>query len=136
MKKYKNILLNICALVLVITGVVLAGEINNSSVPDTSAIPYSLEDIYQKLIDPNYTANPTHFLYPTVSTSTETMHSLRDIYGAIPTYKTLDGSTTTVEAGIYATTTLADIPGSGLLPENIASGTTMFGIEGTYECTP
>jgi len=136
--KYKNILISICATVLVIGGIVLAGEISNNSAPSATAIPYTLSDIYNKLTDPNYTANPSHNLYPSVGSSTESMHSLDYIYDAVPAYKTLDGSTTTIEAGIYATTTLTEIDTdiSGLLPENIATGTTMFGILGTYECTP
>ena len=134
LKKNKEIILSICALVLVMGGVVIAGNISNNSAPSTTAIPYTLSDIYGKLTNPNYTANPSHNLYPSNPISEGSMSSLEEIYNAIPAYKTLDGSTTTVEAGAYVTTTLSDVPGSGLLPENIASGTTMFGIPGTFEC--
>ena len=138
LKNYKKTLMSICATIIVVGGVVLAGEITNNSTPSATAIPYTLADIYGKLTDPNYTANPSHNLYPSSPVTPGSMPSLGDVYNAVPAYKTLDGSTTTIEAGIYATTTLTDIDTnvSGLLPENIASGTTMFGITGTYNCTP
>ena len=133
-KKNKELILSICAIALVMGGAVIAGNISNNSVPSTTAIPYTLSDIYGKLTDSNYTANPSHNLYPSSPIGEGSMPSLGDIYNTVPAYKTLDGSTTTIEAGIYATTTLTDIPDSGLLPGNIASGTTMFGIPGTFEC--
>ena len=133
-RKNKEILIGFGALILVIGGVVFAGEIINNSTPVVTS--YTLSDIFNKLTDPNYTASPSHNLYPSGPVAEGSMPSLGAIYNAIPTHKTLDGSTTTIETGIYATTTLTNIPGSGLLPENIASGTTMFGITGTYNCTP
>ena len=135
-KQYRNIGIFFWAALLVVGGVLLAGEVVNNSAPDPASIPYTLEDVYQKLTDENYTVSPTHFLYPSIQTTETSMHSLEDIFNVIPPYRELDGSTTTVEAGIYSTTTLAEIVESGLAAENIASGTTIFGITGTYECTP
>jgi len=134
-KKYKIILINISALLLVLGGVVLAGELNNNLAPSSTTIPVTFQDIYNKLTDPNYTANPSHNLYASASIAGGSMPSLSAIYDVVPAYKTLDGSTTTVEAGIYATTTLTDIE-AGLSPGNIASGVTIFGVTGTFECTP
>ena len=134
LNKYKNILLTIIATIFVCGGVVLAGELlNNDSVPSSTAITYTLEDIYQKVSSSTY-SNSAHTLSPLVSTSENSMHSLGDIYGSIPAYQTIDGSTTTLSAGIYATTTLSEID-TDLVQSNIASGTTMFGIIGTFECT-
>ena len=115
---------------------VLAGTITNNSAPSSTESPYTLDDIYNRLTDEVYISSPTHNLYPSAGSDTNTMHSLSEIYDAVPAYQTIDGSTSTVQAGIYATTTLTDIAGSGLIPENIASGTTMFGVTGTYVCNP
>jgi hypothetical protein len=134
-KKYRNIILNFLAVFLVAGGVLLAGDILvNTSAPDPTNIPITLEDIYQKLNDSNYNSS-AHNLYPDVSSTTETMHSLAYIYNAIPPHQTLGNATSTISAGIYEETVLADIE-ENLLPENIATGTIMFGITGTYECTP
>ena len=120
---------------MILGGVIFAGTISNNSVPSPTDSPYSLENIYDKLTDPNYDTNPVHDLFPSVTTDTATMHSLKDIFTAIPDHKQLDNSTTTLVAGIYATTTLTDVEGN-LKPENIASGTVMFGVTGTYDCAP
>ncbi len=133
LNKYKNIFLNITALILVLGGVVLAGNIE----PDTGApafTGYTLEDVYQKVSSSTYEYS-AHTLAPTLSVSENSMHSLGDIYNVIPAYQTIDGSTTTLPAGIYATTTLTDITEAGLAPENIALGTTIFGVIGAFECT-
>jgi len=131
-KRSKEILLSLCVLALVLFGIVLAGEINNALAPGSTN--YTLEDIYNKLTDSGYVYSD-HTLYPVVTTSSETMYSLEDIFTAVPTYQELSNSTSIIEAGIYATTTLSDIE-TNLLPENIATGTVMFGVTGTYECTP
>lgn len=133
-KEAKYILIIIGALVFVTGGVLMAGTIMTQT-ENPSYTGYTLEDIYQKVSSSTY-INSAHTLSPSVSTSTNSMYSVDDIFRAIPAYKVLAGSTTTVEAGIYATTTLADVLGSGLLPENIAAGTTTFGITGTFICTP
>ena len=132
LKKNKELILSICALVLVMGGTVIAGEITSSSEPVTTM--YTLSDIYYKLNVPTYT--PGHNLGPGyMSTSSPSYFSLEDVYNAVPASKVLDNSTTTIETGIYATTTLSDIE-PNLKPENIASGTAVFGIMGTFDCAP
>jgi len=131
LKNYKIIALNIITITLVAGGVLLAATVTTppSETPDTTF--YTLEDIYGKLTDSGYSLTPTHDLFPTDPTSQNTMYSLSEIYDAVPPLRQLDGSTTTMQAGIYATTTLTDVPGSGLAPENIKAGVTIFGVEGT-----
>lgn len=130
--KYKNILLNICTLLLVAVGILLAGEIDNNLAPVSTG--YTLEDIYLKLSSSTYSNSP-HGLSSSVTSDTPTMHTVEDIFNVVPAYRELGDATTTLEAGIYATTTLSDIEGD-LLPENIASGTEMFGVVGTSLCSP
>lgn len=112
----------------------MAGVIDRpADTPETTF--YTLEDVYNKITDINYTTEPNHNLSPDISTSTNSMYSLEDIFTAIPDYQVLDNSTSTIAVGVYATTTLADIE-TNLLPENIATGTELFGVVGTFECTP
>lgn len=130
-KNYKNILISLFAGLLMIGGIILAGELTNTSPPAITG--YTLEDIYGKLTDPDYTETTKTDLFPSVSTESTTMRSLSEIWDVIPSYKALDGSTTTVETGIYEETIFSEIE-ADLLPENIATGTTIFGVTGTFEC--
>jgi len=130
-EKYKIILLNICAIFMVLGGVILAGTITRPTNTPTITF-YTLDDIYGRLTDGGYTLSPDHDLLPLVSTNSNTMYSLEDIYDAIPTHRALSGSTTTMPAGIYLETELTSVPGSGLSASNIASGTEIFGVVGTF----
>jgi len=131
MKNIRSVLLNICCIGLVLGGVVLAGNID---VPSTTPIAtgYTLEDIFQKVSNPAYTSS-AHSLSAVVSTDNTTMHSLSDIYAAIPARKTLLNSTTTMETGIYDATTTASVD-ADLTPSKIKTGVTIFGVTGTYDC--
>ncbi len=132
--KYIKISIIILALVLVVVGILFAGDIlTQTEAPSPTG--YTLEDIYNKLTDSGYTSSPSHDLKTSNSTSTPSMYSLEDIFTIVPEYKTLSDSTTTLSAGIYSTTTLSDIE-LNLLPDNIASGTTIFGVTGILECAP
>ena len=135
MSKYlRDFFISTFAILIVLAGIIFAGEISNNNAPSVDDMGYTLDDIYNKLIDSEY-EYVAHDLFPSVSTSENTMPSLEDIYNVIPDFQTIDGSTTTLSAGIYATTTLADISESGLLSENIKSGVTILGVEGTFDCT-
>lgn len=133
MRENKNLFISLIAGLLVIGGVILAGEITNTSAPAVTG--YTLDDIYNKLTDPEYAGTSKTNLYPSVTTGTNTMRSLTDIWDAIPSYKTLDGSTTTVEAGIYGDTTLSNVD-TDLSPDKIKQGATIFGVSGSFNCVP
>ena len=131
MPKYfnKELLISIAATLIVFGGVVLAGTIT----PPTntpSATFYTLNDIYNKITDPNYSYS-AHNLAAIEQTNQTTMHSVSEIYDIVPAHRTLSSSSTAMTAGIYATTTISIIE-PNLLPENIASGTEIFGVVGTY----
>jgi len=135
MSKYlRDFFISTFAILIVLAGIIFAGTISNEEAPDASGTMYTLEDIYQKMTDPDYTDLPTHDLYPAVSTAENPMSTLDEIYGAIPDFQTIDGSTTTLSAGLYATTNLTEIE-DDLVGENIAAGTTIFNVEGTFDCT-
>ena len=128
LKKYRNILFWVCASFLLVGGILIAGEISTDLDPTPTF--HTLEDVYNKLTDEPYT-DENHDLLPTTSTDNETMYSLEDIFDITPVYRELNNSTTTLQAGIYSTTTLSDIE-PNLLPENIVSGAEIFGVTGTY----
>jgi hypothetical protein len=133
-EEIKGVLLSICALFFLLGGVLLAGTIARpTDVPQPTF--YTLEDIYNKLTDSDYTTEPNHGLSTDIFTTTSSMYSLADIFSAIPDHQSLDNATSTIAPGIYSTTTLAEVE-TDLLPENIATGTELFGIIGTFECAP
>ena len=134
LKKFREFSVTILAAVFVLSGVILAGTIAQPT--NTPAVTfYTLDDIYGKLTDAGYSSSPTHVLSPLVSTDITTMHSLGDIYGVIPAHQSLSNTTTTIAAGIYGTTTLTSVE-PNLAAGNIASGTEMFGVSGTFDCSP
>lgn len=134
-EEFKFVLLGLVFLFVITGGVLLAGDLINNSEPEPTAMTYSLEEIYQKLTTEDYNVMLDHNLNPgTLSPGESSLRTLSAVYGAVPAYKTLDGSTTTIERGIYEAVTLSDLPSSGLVPENIATGTTIFGVTGAFNC--
>ena len=106
---------------------VIAGSFTPSpDSPDSSF--FTLSDIRNKITDPDYSYSEHSFSPVTLPASTFT--TLTEIWDAI-SWKTLNNSGT-VEAGFYATTSL-DIVEPNLLSANIASGTSVFGVEGSCE---
>lgn len=132
-KKIRNFLISFVAIILLVTGVIFAGEITRNYTPETTF--YNLTDIYNKLTNPDYTYQNNASLSPSVSSDESTMFSLTDIFEAIPDYQTLDNSTTTISAGIYDTTNLS-VAETDLSAINIAPGATIFGISGDSDCNP
>jgi len=98
------------------------------------ASDYTLSDIYNKISSSTYSYSPHTFAPATTPNSTYL--TLTEIWDAIPPFKTLisgDLSSGLLLGGIYDTVTdLATIE-PNLIPENIALGTTIFGVEGSYE---
>ena len=132
--KYKSILLNVLSLFFVAGGILLAGSITApSGAPAVSG--YTLSDVYGKLTNPSYTLTPSHGLAPSAPVGVASMYSLDNIYNAVPAHEVMNNSTTTLAAGIYNTTTLTSIE-PNLSADNIASGTEIFGITGTFVCNP
>ena len=108
---------------------IFAGSITPSVTPPAPTF-YTMQDIYSKLTNPSYVYQ-SHGLDPTASSGITSMHSIDDIYNAIPTYIVLTNSTTSLPAGLYGTTTLSSVE-TNLIARNITNGVTVFGITGTY----
>jgi len=125
---FKSISIWLIALTCVIGGVVLADKLTPiTSSPEATYI--SLQDIFDKLTTGATTTEKS--FTPTLATA-PTMHTLSEIFEAIPAWQTLDLSTTTVPAGYYEATDLATID-TDLTAGNIKLGATIFGVEGGYE---
>ena len=113
----------------------LAGTFSPTPVTP-GASDYTLSDIYNKISSSTYSYS-SHTFAP-ATTPNSTYLTLTEIWDIIPPFKTLisgDLSTGILPAGIYnAVTDLATIE-PNLIPENIALGTTIFGVEGSYEAS-
>ena len=95
---------------------------------------YTLSDIYSKITDGDYSYSAHEFAPITGPAST--FKTLTEIWEAIPPFKTLvenDLDTGIFPAGIYSTDTDLSLIDTDLVASNIATGTMMFGVEGTYE---
>jgi len=113
--------------------VALAGTFSPTPVTP-GASDYTLSDIYNKISSSTYSYSSHTFAPATSPNSTYLI--LTEIWDAIPPFKTLvadDLSSGLLPGGIYSTVTdLATIE-PNLIPENIALGATVFGVEGSYE---
>jgi len=108
----KQIFIPLIVSVLVVGGVIFAGDLTPiTQTPEATYV--TLEDIYEKLTT-GVTTTEKSFT-PSASTDTPTMHTLTEIFDLIYDLDTL----TTVEPDLTA--------------ENIVSGTTIFGVEGSAE---
>jgi len=139
--------------VLIIYGVVQAGTITPpSGTPEAQF--YTLSEIYTRLTT-NATTTEGRHSFAFADSLAGTGRTLTEIYNAVPTIdptkllnnttylgitgtiatQTLSADSDTVNAGYYAATTLSaeDID---LAVENIKSGTTIFGVEGTLTSGP
>ena len=118
---------------IVLLGVVaLAGSLTPTGSTSTGTM-YTLNDIYNKLTTSTSTAEEgIHDISTTTTPNPDgTMRTLKEIYEKIPSILTLSSSTVDVPYGIYATTTLDTID-TDLTALKIATGTEIFGIQGTY----
>ena len=128
----RQVLVLIIFIVLLFSIGVFAGSLTPNPVnpgPDN----YSLSDIYNKLTSGSYSYSP-HDAVPASSPS-GTSFTLAQIWNAIPSFKTLiPGSLAsgTIAGGIYSSSTDLRIIEPNLTAANIATGTTLFGITGTY----
>jgi hypothetical protein len=127
----KQISVTFIAGLFVVGGVILAGNINNSDAPDMTYI--SLSNIYEKLTTG---ATSTDKTFSPLVGPASTMKTLSEIYEAIPVFQTLNEASTTLEAGIYATSTLLSDIDTHLDPDNIADGVEIFGVTGNLEAGP
>jgi hypothetical protein len=132
MKKFKITLSYILGGVVLLGVVALAGSLTPTGSTSTGTM-YTTSDIYNKLTTGTDATERNH---PTSTTTTPnpegTMFSLKQIYEAITNIQQeISDSSTSVPYGIYSTTTLDTID-TDLTASNIATGTTMFGILGTY----
>jgi hypothetical protein len=91
---------------------------------------YSLNDIYTKITTGNSTSTKSGTIAVPEGTPTASFRTLTEIYEALPEWRTLSDSTTTVQEGYYEATDLTTID-SDLIAANIATGTEVFGVEGT-----
>lgn len=110
----------------------LAGSFTPSPV-SPGAGNYTLSDIYNKLTSGSFIYS-AHTFNPT-GTPASTFVTLSQVWNAIPPHKTLavHGLDTGIwPAGIYSTATDLRTIEPNLTAANIASGTVMFGITGTY----
>ena len=132
---YKKVFIIILAGILFTNGVAFAffmtpGEPSYSS-------RYTLADIYSHISSSN-DSYPEHTFAPATGPNSTPL-TLTDLWNAIPPLKTLiagDLSSGIFPNGIYSTTTDLTVIDSNLKPENIATGTIMFGITGTCQGIP
>ncbi len=109
-------------------GLTQAGALTPSSTPAPTF--YTLNDLYNRLSTGATTTAGSHSL-STSSVPVASMHTLTEIYNLIPDMLSLSAATTSVPRGIYGTTTLNGVD-TDLAAANIKSGTTIFGITGSY----
>jgi hypothetical protein len=93
---------------------------------------YNLNDIYTKITTGNSTSTKSGTISVPEGTPTASFRTLTEIYEALPEWRTLSDSTTTVQEGYYEATDLVSID-PDLIASNIATGTEMFGVVGTYQ---
>lgn len=127
-KKIYNLIL--IGLFFTTTGV-LAGSFTPTPA-DPGASTYTLSDIYNKVSSSTFSYSAHDFV--PASTPDGTFVTLADIWNNIPPLRVLiegDLDTGVLSGGIYTSATnLLDIE-PNLLPENIATGTSLFGVVGT-----
>jgi hypothetical protein len=92
---------------------------------------YSLNDIYTKLTTGVSTSTKSGTIAVPEGTPTASFRTLTEVYNAIPEWRTLSDSTTTVQEGYYEATDLTTID-SDLTAGNISDGIDIFGVIGEY----
>jgi hypothetical protein len=99
----------------------------------SAGVHYTLKDIVNKLTTGATTTLTNGDI--AIPDYEATFPTLTEVYSLIPDTLTLSDATTAMERGIYNATTLDTID-TDLKPENIATGTEVFGIVGTAQLLP
>ena len=113
--KLSQIITYIFVATLIVGGVVFAGSLNSSVNTGTTNF-LTLSDLYNKIVNNTYSTS-THSL-STTSVPASTMHTLAEIYNAIPT---IDAGT--IINGITVMGVTGTYNASNLIPNNVLSGT-------------
>jgi hypothetical protein len=125
----RNILTIIIIVVLVLAGVIFAGDLTNTNTPAGNF--YTIEDIYNKLSSGTTATEGDHPLSASAAIASS-MYTLTDIWNLISAdQQALDPASVVMPAGYYSSTTM-DTVDTDLLPENIKIGVTILGVTGSY----
>ncbi|MEI6528302.1 MAG: LamG domain-containing protein [bacterium] len=122
-----KILINLLSGAILFTLSAFAGSLTPTISPGTFA--YTLSDINNRISSSTFSVS-SHAYNPELIPA-GTFLTLAELWNNIPSHKTINPDSSILEKGIYPTATLSDID-TDLQPANIATGTSLFGVVGTY----